>query len=112
MQLGFTREEVSLALAAAGDTESLNNDKVRTLLQTSVALCAGQWPFFSHTRGLAGRKEVGAADLAKRCIFQVMEFCKNYKELKSMGFDTATVTGALVLHMSDLSAATDACLSS
>ena len=42
---------------------------------------------------------------------QVQQFCKNYRELKSMGFDVATVVGALVVHRSDLAAATDACLS-
>jgi uncharacterized protein (UPF0335 family) len=44
--------------------------------------------------------------------WQVVGFCKSYRELKSMGFDAATVTGALILHKSDLSAATEACLAS
>ena len=49
--------------------------------------------------------------LSKNAALQVHQFCKNYRELKSMGFDVATVVGALVLHRSDLAAATDACLS-
>lgn len=45
-------------------------------------------------------------------FLQVKVYCQNYRELKSMGFDSALVTGALLLHKQDLPAATDACLNS
>ncbi len=41
---------------------------------------------------------------------QFMDFCKNYRELRSMGFPKATVAGALVAHTNDFAAATEACL--
>ena len=41
---------------------------------------------------------------------QVVEFCRRYSDLKSMGFQGAHVLGALLLHGDDISAATDACL--
>ena len=43
---------------------------------------------------------------------QVQTFCRAFKDLKSMGFASELVTGALILHQGDLQAATDACLSS
>lgn len=42
---------------------------------------------------------------------QVVEFCRNYRQLKSMGFAPATVAGALMRHRDDLAAATESCLS-
>lgn len=51
---------------------------------------------------------IHSADL----LVQVREFCKDFRGLKEMGFSTPLVVGALVLHKSDLAAATDACLSS
>jgi hypothetical protein len=39
-----------------------------------------------------------------------MDFCKHYRELRSMGFPAAVVSGALTQHKNDLSAATEACL--
>ena len=41
---------------------------------------------------------------------QVVEFCRRYSDLKSMGFQGAQVLGALLLYGEDISAATDACL--
>ena len=41
---------------------------------------------------------------------QVVDFCKNYRELRSMGFDAPAVAGALMLHNNDIGAATEACL--
>ena len=46
---------------------------------------------------------------AAPCV-QLMDFCKHYRELRSMGFPGAVVTGALIQHKNDLSAATEACL--
>jgi hypothetical protein len=40
----------------------------------------------------------------------VVEFCRRFANLKSMGFNAALVLGALVLHGEDITAATDACL--
>lgn len=41
---------------------------------------------------------------------QVVDFLKNYRQLKSMGFQAPVVTGALIRHKDDLAAATEACL--
>ena len=42
---------------------------------------------------------------------QVVEFCRQFRQLKSMGFAPTTVAGALIKHRDDLEAATEACLS-
>jgi hypothetical protein len=49
---------------------------------------------------------------ANSCVvyLQFMDFCKNYRELRSMGFPKATVAGALLVHKNDFEAATEACL--
>ena len=44
------------------------------------------------------------------CLPQFLDFCKHYRELRSMGFPAATVAGALVSHNCDIAAATEACL--
>ncbi|CAL5223826.1 g6402 [Coccomyxa viridis] len=41
---------------------------------------------------------------------QFLDFCKHYRELRSMGFPAATIAGALVSHNCDIAAATEACL--
>ncbi len=41
---------------------------------------------------------------------QFMDFCKNYRELQSMGFPKAIIAGALIAHTDDFAAATEACL--
>ena len=41
---------------------------------------------------------------------QVPQFCKAFKQLKSMGFLSDVITGALIVHNNDLQAATDALL--
>ncbi len=41
---------------------------------------------------------------------QVVESCKQYKELRSMGFKADIVVGALVLGKGDLAAATEVCI--
>ena len=43
-------------------------------------------------------------------IPQVVECCKQYKELRSMGFKADIVVGALVLNKCDLNAASEACI--
>ncbi|CAL8463492.1 g3026 [Coccomyxa elongata] len=65
-EMGFSREEACMALAALG-TDSDIDDKF-------------------------------------------MDFCKNYRELESMGFPKAIIAGALIAHMDDFAAATEACL--
>lgn len=42
---------------------------------------------------------------------QVLEFCKSYRDLLSMGFPPELVAGALMRNRDDLTAATEACLS-
>ena len=42
---------------------------------------------------------------------QVAQFCKAFKALKSMGFQSDVIAGALIVNSNDLQAATDACLS-
>jgi hypothetical protein len=42
---------------------------------------------------------------------QVIEFCRQYRQLRSMGFAPPLVAGALMRHRDDLAAATEACLS-
>lgn len=63
-----------------------------------------------QSRSIDTSSDLQAADL-DLAVLQVQQFCKNYRELRSMGFDVATVVGALVLHKNDLAAATEACLS-
>ena len=41
---------------------------------------------------------------------QFLDFCKHYRELRSMGFPAAAIAGALVSHKCDIAAATEACL--
>lgn len=41
---------------------------------------------------------------------QFLDFCKHYRELRSMGFPAASIAGALVSHECDIAAATEACL--
>lgn len=43
-------------------------------------------------------------------LVQVAEFCKGFKALKSMGFRSDVIAGALIVNNNDLQAATDACL--
>ncbi|KAK9815925.1 hypothetical protein WJX72_012058 [[Myrmecia] bisecta] len=66
-QMGYSREEVAMALAAQGDDKE---------------------------------------DQAK-----VVDFCKAYRELRSMGFNCELAVGALLEHKNDLPAATEACIS-
>ena len=41
---------------------------------------------------------------------QFLDFCKHYRELRSMGFPAASIAGALASHECDMAAATEACL--
>ena len=43
-------------------------------------------------------------------VVQFLDFCKHYRELRSMGFPAASIAGALVSHECDMAAATEACL--
>ncbi len=43
-------------------------------------------------------------------VMQFLDFCKHYRELRSMGFPAAIIAGALVSHNCDIAAATEACL--
>ncbi|CAK0739287.1 hypothetical protein CVIRNUC_001153 [Coccomyxa viridis] len=65
-EMGFSREEVAMALGALGSDADQGN--------------------------------------------QFLDFCKHYRELRSMGFPAASIAGALVSHECDIAAATEACL--
>jgi hypothetical protein len=52
----------------------------------------------------------GKHDLISAVVLQFMDFCKHYKELRSMGFPSHTCAGALMAHPGDFAAATEACL--
>lgn len=49
-------------------------------------------------------------DELRLCAVQVVECCKQYKELRDMGFKADIVVGALVMSKGDITAATEACL--
>lgn len=71
---------------------------------------------WSAKRCILGYVECGFIDMRPAVVanndspVQVKQFCRSFRELKSMGFDLPSIVGALVLHKQDLAAATDACL--
>jgi hypothetical protein len=93
------REEVAMALAAHDGQEEQGQ------VLSVATVCS------VHFSPIPKCLAFTLAGLSMCAICQVIEFCRQYRQLKSMGFAAPLVAGALMRHRNDLAAATESCLS-